>query len=103
MAGRLSAIRNTTPDLIASAELVIEIMSPGERRGEKLPFYAEWNVAEYAELDPATDTIRLLANRDGEWTPIDASEVLDLTIAELADLLCADRSARSPTLQRQTD
>lgn len=77
----------TSPAFLATAEMVIEIMSPGERRGEKLPFYAEWNVAEYVELDPAARTVTILANRNGQWTPVNASNVLELSIAELTELL----------------
>lgn len=62
-------------------------MSPDEIRGAKLDFYAEWNVTEYLEVGLPVGTIRLLANRAGTWEPIEASEVIDLTVAEVLALL----------------
>jgi hypothetical protein len=57
------------------------------RAGEKLPFYACRNVQEYLEVDIRARTVRLLANRDGEWVLIDRSGVLDLTTAEVLALV----------------
>lgn len=87
----IAVFRRDTPRtshaFLATAELVVEIMSPGERRGEKLPFYARWGVAEYLELDPAKRSVRLLAHRAGEWVATDHSDVVDLTVAEVVALL----------------
>ncbi|HWL45065.1 MAG TPA: Uma2 family endonuclease [Ilumatobacter sp.] len=77
----------TSPAYMATAELVVEIMSPREIRGEKLPFYAAWNVKEYLEVDLPNGTVRLLANRDGTWEPIDSSEVIELTVGEVLALV----------------
>jgi len=77
----------TSPAYMATAELVVEIMSPREIRGEKLGFYAAWNVKEYLEVDLPNGTARLLANRDGAWEPLDASEVIELTVAEVLALV----------------
>lgn len=77
----------TSRAYLATAELVVEIMSPDEIRGAKLDFYAEWNVTEYLEVGLPVGTIRLLANRAGTWEPIEASEVIDLTVAEVLALL----------------
>jgi Uma2 family endonuclease len=77
----------TSPAFLRTAELVVEILSPGERAGEKLPFYAEWGVREYLEIDLPHGTVRLLADRDGTWEPVDASAVVELTIDEVTGLL----------------
>ncbi|HWL45863.1 MAG TPA: Uma2 family endonuclease [Ilumatobacter sp.] len=72
----------TSPAFLATAELVVEILSPGEKAGEKLPFYAAYGVREYLEIDLRTKAVRLLVNRAGSWEPVDASSVLDLTVTE---------------------
>ena len=77
----------TSPAFLRTAELVVEILSPGERAGEKLPFYAEWGVREYLEVDLARGAVRLLANRDGTWEPADVSAVVELTVDEVTSLL----------------
>lgn len=84
--------RRTSAAFLSTAELVVEILSPGESPGEKLPFYAEWNVREYLEIDLATATSRLLVRRDGAWTPVDASDVIDLSVAEVDELLVNSRN-----------
>ncbi|MEJ7801677.1 MAG: Uma2 family endonuclease [Ilumatobacter sp.] len=76
-----------SPAFLTTAELVVEILSPKERAGEKLPFYGEAGVKEYLEVDLAGGTCRLLANRDGSWEPIEHSAVIDLHISEVAALL----------------
>lgn len=67
----------TSPAFLSTAVLVIEVLSPGERPGEKLDFYTEWGVKEYLEIDLAAATVRLLVHRDtGEWEQIVDSELL---------------------------
>ena len=64
------------PDLIASlplncsrrgvddtAELVVELRSPGDESYEKLPWYAGRGVTEMLIVDPATRTFELYRNR----------------------------------------
>jgi Uma2 family endonuclease len=77
----------TSTAFLATALLVVEILSPGERPGEKLPFYARWNVHEYVEIDPVGGTVELLANRDGTWTAVDRSSIVDVVVSELVDLI----------------
>ncbi len=67
--------------------MVVEILSPGERAGEKLPFYATWNVQGVPRGRPPPTTVRLLQNADGGWTPIERSNVIDLSVAEVVALL----------------
>jgi Uma2 family endonuclease len=77
----------SSPAFVDTAELVVEVLSPGERAGEKLPFYGSRSVKEYLEVDPRARSVRLLANREGAWVPIDRSGVVDLTTAEVLALL----------------
>ena len=79
--------RRTSRAFMASAALVVEILSPGERRQEKLPFYARWHVGEYIEVDLEQRTVEMLGNVDGRWVPIEQSGVIELTTAEVLALL----------------
>lgn len=72
----------TSPASLASAELVVEILSPGEKAGEKLPFYAAWHAKEYLEIDLPSRSVRLLrVGEGGAWQPTDRSDVLGFTLA----------------------
>jgi Uma2 family endonuclease len=77
----------SSPAFLDTAELVVEVLSPGERAGEKLPFYASRSVREYLEVDLRARTVRLVANRDGGWVPIDRSGVVGLTTAQVLTLV----------------
>ena len=83
----------TSPAYLATAELVVEILSPNERSGSKLDFYAKWNVKEYLEIDPGVSSVQLLANRAGTWEPAQVSEVLGFAVADverpLAEIVAA--------------
>ncbi len=79
----------TSVAFLSTAEMAIEILSPGERAGEKLTFYADWHVKEYLEINLAAHTCRLLANRDGTWEPITRSEIIDLELATVEALITA--------------
>ena len=77
----------TSPGFLEAAELVVEVLSPGERSGEKLPFYASRNVKEYLEVDLRLRTALLLANVDGQWRDVRASDVIDLSVDEVLALI----------------
>jgi Uma2 family endonuclease len=77
----------TAPAFLDTAELVVEVLSPGERAGEKLPFYAFRNVSEYLEVDLRHRSVRLLENVDGEWRDVRASGVIELSVDEVLALL----------------
>jgi Uma2 family endonuclease len=77
----------TSPAFVETAELVVEILSPGERPGEKLPFYARWGVSEYIEIDLDQRSVQLLRNRDDKWLPIERCQVVDLSVDEVFALL----------------
>jgi Uma2 family endonuclease len=80
----------TSPAFLTTAELVVEVLSPRERPGEKLAFYATWNVDEYLEIDLARRSAQLLSNRRGVWEPVERSGVVELTVDEVVAVLPAD-------------
>lgn len=82
-------VERTSPACVATAELVVEMMSPGEKRGEKLSFYEMNGVKEYLEIDPRSGDVRLLANVDGAWQPIERSGVIELHVDDVRAVLAA--------------
>ena len=70
----------TSPAYLATAELVVEALAPGEAPGGKLDFYAKRNVKEYVEIDERSGSVELLANHE-------VSEVLGFTVADVKRLL----------------
>ncbi len=68
-----------------TAALVLEIVSPGDQSYEKLPFYATRHVDEVLIVDPLARTVHWLALTGGSYEPIDASRVITLGPAELAE------------------
>lgn len=81
--------RRTSRAFLSTAELVVEILSPRERAGEKLPFYAMSGVREYLEVGQSRRDARLLTHADDGWQAVDASAVIDLTVAEVTALVRA--------------
>jgi Uma2 family endonuclease len=77
----------TSPAFLETAELVVEVLSPGARAGETLPFYASRNVKEYLEVDLRHHSVGLLENVDGEWRDVRASGVVELSVDEVLALL----------------
>lgn len=65
----------TSPAFLSTAVMVIEILSPGEKAGEKLPFYAAWEVQEYLEISLTQGTVRLLKRHGDDWRPALASQL----------------------------
>jgi Uma2 family endonuclease len=83
-----SDTRRTSPAFLATAVLVVEILSPGERSGSKLDFYAAWAVQEYLEIDLAKCTAELYVSRWQDenftdfagWDQVTDSEHLDFGV-----------------------
>lgn len=71
----------TSPAFLTTAVMVIEILSPNEKAGEKLPFYAKWDVQEYLEISLTDGTVRLLKRDGNDWQPALASQ-LGFTVTE---------------------
>jgi hypothetical protein len=70
---------------LASAALVIEIVSPGDDSWKKLPFYAAHHVDEVLIVDPAKRSVDWFGLNDGEYRPIERSTLIDLGPIELAE------------------
>lgn len=51
------------------AELVVEILSPGDESYDKLGFYADLGVGEVLVVDPETRTVELFVLKDGSLEP----------------------------------
>ncbi|MDQ6805505.1 MAG: Uma2 family endonuclease [Actinomycetota bacterium] len=70
---------------LATAALVVEIVSPGDETWEKLPFYAAHNVDEVLIVDGAERKVDWLALEQGEYRPVERSALIDLGAIELAE------------------
>jgi Uma2 family endonuclease len=68
-----------------TAALAVEVVSPGDETWQKLPFYAAHRVDELLIVDPAACSLVWLALHDGEYRPVERSELIDLGVSELAD------------------
>lgn len=66
----------TSPAFLATALLVIEVLSPGERPHEKLDFYRAHGIQEYLEIDLAQGTVELWRCAEDGWEPQHQSRVL---------------------------
>lgn len=75
----------TSGTWLHSAPLVVEIVSPGDETWQKLPFYAAHEVQELLILDPESRTVHWLALRDGGYSPIEHSSLIDLGPRRLAE------------------
>lgn len=68
-----------------TAELALEIVSPGDETWDKLPFYAAHNVNELLIVDPQQREVHWLAlGSDGTYEPVQHSQLIDLSAAGLA-------------------
>ncbi len=70
-----------------TAALVVEIISPGDETWQKLPFYAVHEVDEVLIVDPEERAIHWLRLTDGEYHPLEHSDLIDLGPAGLAGLI----------------
>ena len=69
---------------LATAAIVIEIVSPGDESWEKLPFYARQRVDEVLIVDPQERAVHWLAlAATGTYEPIDRSALIDMGFADL--------------------
>ena len=76
---RQDAIWNPT------AALVVEIVSPGDESWEKLSFYAAHRVDEVLIVDPVKRSVDWLGLSDGQYRPVERSELLEFAVGELAE------------------
>ncbi|MGO9901431.1 MAG: Uma2 family endonuclease [Solirubrobacteraceae bacterium] len=70
---------------LATAALVVEIVSPGDETWEKLPFYAAHRVDEVLIVDAAERRVHWLALDAGEYRAVERSSLIDLSSIELAE------------------
>jgi len=64
------------PQWNETAALLVEIISPGDKTWEKLPFYAAHHVDEVLIVDPGKRTIHWLGLTGEEYAPLERSGVL---------------------------
>jgi Uma2 family endonuclease len=67
-----------------TAALVLEVVSPDDDTWKKLPFYAAHDVDEVLIIDPDVRELHWLGLTDGEYQPIEHSNLIDLGPAQLA-------------------
>ena len=74
------------PDAVylATAALVLEIVSPGDETWEKLGFYAAHGVEELLIVDPQEQTVSWLGLEAGEYKHLKRSRLIELGANELA-------------------
>ncbi len=68
---------------LATAALVVEVLSPDDETLAKLTFYARHDVDEVLIADPAEHSMRWLALDAGEYRDVERSRLIELGRAEL--------------------
>lgn len=71
---------------LPTAELVVEVVSPGEDRTAKLGFYADRGVPEVLTLEPDQRRGTLWQRSGDRWVDAQSSQVIDLSLADLTDI-----------------
>lgn len=72
---------------LASAALVVEIVSPGDETYDKVPFYAAHRVEELWIVDPAERAVQIRTLVGDGYEVTERSDLLDLTSAQIASEL----------------
>ena len=104
------------PDIVASrpancsqrgvddtAELVVELRSPGDESYEKLPWYAARGVTEMLIVDPATRRFELYRNDGGAAVAVAPDDDGGVTLDTLGVRLLTVESDDGPRLRVTTD
>lgn len=104
------------PDLIASqplncthrgvddtAELVVELRSPGDESYEKLPWYAARGVKDMLIVDPTTRRFELYRNDSGTAVMVQPDDDGSITLATLGVRLLTVATSEGPRLRIVTD
>lgn len=76
-----------------SADLVVEIVSPGDESREKFGFYFNAGVKEVLIADPDARTVEWFTRTDSGFRPAAGSDLLDVSAAELAEAIEWPRSS----------
>jgi Uma2 family endonuclease len=69
----------------ATAALVVEVASPGDKTWDKLDFYAAHSVDELLIVDPAKRTVDWLWLSGGQYKPVQRSGLIDCGPDELTE------------------
>lgn len=64
------------PQWNETAALVVEIVSPGDKTWEKLPFYAAHDIDEVLIVEPEKRAVQWLGLAGREYKPLESSELL---------------------------
>jgi Uma2 family endonuclease len=80
----------TSAAFLETAALVVEVLSPGERAGQKLPFYQAWGVGEYLEISLENRTAALYRNDGDTWARTGASSILGFDVVDGERLVAED-------------
>ena len=70
----------TNAAFLATALIVVEVLSPGETPQAKFEFCARWHVAEYLEASLTTQTVRLWYRSGDRWEETSHSDVLNIDV-----------------------
>ena len=68
----------------STAALIVEIVSPDDESWDKVPFYAAHRVDEILIVDPLERRVVWLALDGDSYRQVSHSELLDVTVAEIA-------------------
>lgn len=74
---------------VASAVIVVEILSPGDQSMKKFDHYASCEVREIWIVDPIGTTVRIYGRGldDTTWNVFDRSDVLDVDVSTIESRL----------------
>jgi Uma2 family endonuclease len=86
-----------------TAELVVELRSPGDESYEKLPWYAARGVTEVLIVDPTTRRFELYRSHDGAADAVTADDDGGVTLDTLGVRLLTVPSDDGPRLRVTTD
>jgi Uma2 family endonuclease len=70
-----------------TAEIVVEIVSPGDESRLKYDFYFGVGVEEVGVVDPEERTVECFARDDSGFRPVDRSGLLGISVTELSELI----------------
>lgn len=70
---------------LATAAIVVEIVSPDDETWEKLPFYAARDVDEVVIIDPSRRAVTWMERDDRRFRQVERSTLLGVDVGDLAD------------------
>lgn len=81
----LGVVRRNQPLTLyaATAEVVVEVLSPGDESWQKLPHYAAHQVGEVWMVDPDAHTVRMHVLVGDHYEPVEASPLMRVSAEHL--------------------